>query len=444
MPRDVMTPGLSLPLGQRTNGPARMFAPPGGGGLDEPSSQIVIRSIEFVSDHQKLTDHTDNWDPGGSRYSKPEWSYYKRDEVAKPVSHSMAEPIELELTVDYNTWDQSPPKPVKIVGTARIKLDDLKTKTLEFKSDSVVLKPGSTKVTVKSKSGFPEKVRNLTLTIEWEIIGKGLKRDPADESTPIYAPNIKSKHEVLVTMGAPQAVDPQDKGKESKAYTYKRMAYAVAQIEALTVTDPHQIVEKLLGEFPGFDLGTRFANAWKVADNKSVDCRTIVQYITNVIKMVGCPGKAEVVLVFPRLKNKSWPGKKVNIGVPGNPLPGYLLGKEPTSSDFEAVAEPPPATGNYGGLDRPALIHPNGRYKAILFSSGDGQNVFEGCLRFTHGRTRYYAGGSGVFDSKEQVLRDTFESFSWAYFDDAGTKTEEDDQMRPVKGMQIMPPWIPG
>jgi|GEM_PF-5252531 len=442
MARDVMTPGLSLPLGQRSEGPARMFAPPGGA-LDEPSSQIVIRSIAFASDHQKLTDHTSDWETGGRRYAKPEWSFYKRDETAKPVSHTMAEPIELELTVAYNTWDEAPPKPVKIVGTARLKVDHLKTKTLEFKSDSVVLKPGSTKVTVKSKHGFPAKVQKLDLTIEWEIIGKGLKRDPADESTPIFAPNIKSKHEVLVTMGEPEAVDPQDKGKEDKAFTYKRMAYAVGVIEALNVTEPHPIVEKLLKGFPGFELGQRFANAWNVADNKSVDCRSIVQYITDVIKMVGCPGKAEVVLVFPRLKNKAWPGKKINVGH-GEFLPGFQLEKEPTSSDFEAVAEAPPTTGNFGGLDRPALIHPNGKYKAILFSSGDGQNVFEGCLRFTHGKTRYYAGGSGVFASKEQVLRDTFESFSWGYFDTGDPTTEEDDQMRPVKGKAIMPPWIPG
>lgn len=441
MPRDVMTPGLSLPLGQRAGSPGRMAAPPG---LDMPSSRILIQDITFVSDHAKLTDNTTTWDTGGERYSKPEWSFYKRSDAGKPVSHSMSKKIELELTVRFDTWNEAPAKKIKIVGHTRLDIGGAKSKLMEFTSGSILLEPGSKSVKVTSNGGLPDKVQNLELAINWEFIGTGLKRDPDDESTPIYAPNIKSKHEILVTMSDPVAVDPKDEDHLDKAVTYKRMAYAVKTVGGLGTTEPHKIVEKLLLGFPGFELGKRYANAWNVAGgNKSVDCRTIVQYITDVIKMVGCPGKAEVKLVFPRLTNKAWPGKKSNIGTGGEFLPAMFLETEPKASDFEVVAEAPAKNGNYGGLDRPALIHPNGKYKAILFDGGDGQNVFEGCLRFEHGgKTRFYAGGSGVFASKEQVLRDTFKSFSWGAIDRGDPTDPEDDHMMPVK--TIMPPWTAG
>lgn len=169
----------------------------------------------------------------------------------------------------------------------------------------MVLTPGPTTVTTTSKTSLPAVVQKLDLEVEWEIIGKGLKRDPADESTPIYAPNVKSGHEVLVTLGEPQTVDPTYKKNPKKAVTYERMAYAAKTVGALNSTAPHTIVEKMLKGFRGFSLGTQFNSSWKVAENTFVDCHAIIQYIADAIKMVGCAGDAKVVLVFPRLKNKA-------------------------------------------------------------------------------------------------------------------------------------------
>lgn len=85
-------------------------------------------------------------------------------------------------------------------------------------------------------------------------------------------------------------------------------------------------------------------------------------------------------------------------------MPGRFLSTEAKASDFEVVAEPPAEKGDFGGLGRPALIHPNGEAKAILFDRHGG-------------KIRYYGGGAGVYASKELVLSQIFESFSWGVLD---------------------------
>ncbi len=424
MIRDLMTPGLMLPLGRRAE--SRPTEPAGPAGRAARTAVLVIEDITFRSDHDKLTDHKEDWEPGGKRYPKPEWRAASGETPTVPVSHSMYGELRLEVGVRYNAPPGAVPLSVTLTGKTKVKVGV--AGELKLTSRRVVLDPGRNTVKVRGAAGFPAKVQKLNLTIDWRFEGAGVGSDPA---AMIPAQALRTSHEVLVTMGEPETVDPFDKGREATAITYRRLAYAIQAVGALDTIDPHKITEKLLKGMGEFELGNLFANAWRFAEKRaSVDCRTIVQYITNVIKIIGCPGKAEVVLVFPRLKNKTWPGRKRVVD--GTPV--YWLSTEPGPLDFEAVAEAPPDMGNFAGLDRPALVHPDGEGKAILFDFGGGQNAFEGCLRFTRaGLTRYYAGGVGAFENKEQVLGQSFQSFSWGYLD------RESKSMKP--GKAIMPPW---
>lgn len=113
------------------------------------------------------------------------------------------------------------------------------------------------------------------------------------------------------------------------------------------------------------------------------------------------------------------------------------LEKEPAATDFSVVAEEPTKDQKLGGLDKPELIHPNGRWKVILFDSHGGQNAFEACLEFTYaGDTVFHAGGVKDFKTKEEVIR-VFNSLSWAVFDEGDPKTQDDDKMVPVTGKDI-------
>lgn len=147
--------------------------------------------------------------------------------------------------------------------------------------------------------------------------------------------------------------------------------------------------------------------------------------------MVGVPGDAKCVLVFEKLRD----------GFPSRPFLGdptmMQLEKEPTAGDFSVTAEEPTEDQELGGLDKPALIHPNGNWKLILFDSHGGQNVFEACLKFTfEGDTVFHAGEVRDFKTKEGVIT-VFKSLSWAMLDKGDPSTEEDDKMVPVTGKDV-------
>lgn len=153
--------------------------------------------------------------------------------------------------------------------------------------------------------------------------------------------------------------------------------------------------------------------------------------------MTGVPGNARCVLVY----------EKLNDGFPRHPFKGdptrMQLEKEPTRDDFSVVAEEPTESQVDGGLNRPALIHPNGRWSLILFTASGGQNAFEACLEFTHGGKSFHPGGVSEdkdFMTPEEVISRVFKSLSWAKFEKADPTDKEDfDKMVPVTGVKVYP-----
>lgn len=429
MTYDLMSPGLQLPLRSERSGNVLAPPGPGGSGSTQIAASIFIQSVTMTSDHGMLTDNESDWKVGGKKYRRPHWQWVGAN-YASPVSHSMYDVVTFDVVAYYDAGSGTASLPVRLVG--RTEFGESNSESIEFKSESAILQPGRNLIQVKGGRKFGTAVRRLELTIDWKFSGPGVYTKGSPGTGTVYAVPRKTNHEVFVTIFEPIAADLDDVDNETQAITYWRMAYAVETVGALGTIDPHTIIGKLLAGFPGFKLTPDPPPAWQVAAGiRATDCRTIVQYILNVARMVGCPGEADVVLVYPKPKGMDLP--KV--------LHQYRFAKEPTKDDFEVAETPAPKKGETGGLDEPELIHPNGRYKAVLFDHSDGQNAFEACLRFKRGeQTTYYAGGVRPLPNPKAVLA-VFKSFSWSRFEGGSTPTEEDDRMVAVEGKKIMPPW---
>jgi len=202
------------------------------------------------------------------------------------------------------------------------------------------------------------------------------------------------------------------------------MNAAVRLVERVRSNDPHTIVKSLMSRFRGYTLErndqvpreyshpTYFndvGGAWPIAENIGAtgECQAIVRFVRNVIHQVGCPGKAEAVVVFANPYNGN-PIERA-FGDKGMSGSGFIPynGKQVTPWLVDQVVEegrwyPPSHTRLPGGGGSPGI------------------NNYEACLKFTHGHTKYYAGGvqHGIFNSMEEVIQ-VFNALVWAYVDPA-------------------------
>jgi len=386
------------------------------------TNELRILSVEFASDHGVLLDHDTDWEDGGLPFDKPEWPKRAGDPAGHPVSHTWDQPIELDVKVEFT----GPRSKRSISGT--LTGVDAKDRTKVFER-RWSFRRGKQTVRVKSTKPLPKEVQRLDKDWLWLIHGKGITALSIFGVEGVQSWPAQTQFEIFVTQAEPSTV------LAFPDITYRRMKHAVAKVSMAHSIDPHAIVKHLMSTFTEFALGINPANAWLLGEPGAMgDCRTIVRYVINILLMVGIPGDAKCVLVY----------EKLRADFPRHPFgdPTMMqLEREPTAGDFSVAAEEPTEDQKLGGLDKPALIHPNGRWKLILFDGGGGQNVFEACLEFTYaGDTVFHAGGViGVsdFKTKEAVIRGVFKSLSWGEFDRGDPTTEDDDKMVPVTGKDV-------
>jgi hypothetical protein len=353
-PRRMVEPRERPPIGMTA---------PGRGATNE----IRILSVKFVSDHGLLLDHDKDWEDGGLRFAKPEWPKKAGDPAGYPVSHTMDTPIELDVKVEFS----GPRSKRSISGT--LTGVDAKDATRVFER-RWRFRRGEQTIRAKSAKPLPKKIQQLDVDWMWLIHGKTITALGFLGVKGIQSWPAQTQFEIFVTQVEPSTVSG------FPDITYRRMKHAVAKASAALSMDPHPIVKHLMSNFKAFNLGVNPKNAWELGEPGAVgDCRTIVRYVINILRMVGVPGDARCVLVY----------EKLDDGFPRHPFKGSTarmqLEKEPTKDDFDVVAEEPTEHQRLGGLDKPELIHPNGKWKVILFDSHGGQNAFEACLEFTYG-----------------------------------------------------------
>lgn len=273
---------------------------------------------------------------------------------------------------------------------------------------------GEVTARLKSKKCFPRKVQKLSLDIHWTA-----------EDEAVLTPE-RTKTTVYVTMARPRVFPGRPFDEEG--VTLQRMDKAVEWVEAMDTLSPHAIVEGLMEKFPYYALlpspkvpaeyhhPTYFnehGGAWPMAEHieASGECQAIVRLIRGVLFQVGVPGSVNAIVVWadPRIKGGRKPlfadqeekpeaGLDATSVINGRPAIAALV----DAPVEEGKAYPPSHTRMRGGRLSPGL------------------NRYEACLKLSHrGRTRYYAGGAGVFESKERIL-EVFWGLIWVTFRGGG------------------------
>lgn len=344
----------------------------------KPITGIAIVSVEFLNDHDLLKDHDSDWDDGGSRFPAPEWTPTKQH----PVSYSMDKSIELEVIVEVTPADACTE-----TGTLRGK----GPWDMVFEKSGVSFKPGQNKIKLTSDAlhKIEKKIQEINFEIAWEVTGTSTSISPSTTANTLF-----------VTMDTPTT--PRQPG-----VTLKRMRHAVKATSGAGSLDPHKIVKHVMSTWSEFNLRQVYDNEWELAEDKKfpsghpkagqlvgADCQTIVRHTESVIRMVGCPGKAEFIVVWAKV-----------------PTP---------TSGIENLAYTPNVSDpkQWHNDHRPARAD-RATWRATLVDHGGGQNRYEACLRFTYPEAstaaadkKYYAGGVGVKSNVNEVIK-VFKTMSW-------------------------------
>lgn len=206
--------------------------------------------------------------------------------------------------------------------------------------------------------------------------------------------NTETDHPILMTLGIPSTP------ARRPGITIARLRQAISAAQGAESRDPQAIVEHVMSKWGTFNLEKNFANAWRLSDDPlrpdgtfaGADCQTIVRYAENIIRMLGAPGTAELIVVWARV-----------------PTPG----KAEENASYTPNVTHPKQMYNVHRKPNPKRA----KWCAVLVDGDGGLNRYEACLRFTHnGKTIYHAGGVGKFDSADEVLR-VFATMSWRAFD---------------------------
>jgi hypothetical protein len=348
---------------------ARLLGNKGYGAIDEgcdkpkPTVDIVrvtIVSISFRSDHALLTDYNTDWEDGGNRYQKPEWPYLSQD--PPPVTHTMDQTVTLRLQIQVEP-DNATATQGTLVGTAT---------GMTFTRNGA-LAGGLHSIDLTSNNRLAKRIRRQNFPIAWGLTLSGGRA--LDLGT--------TQHRIFVTMGRPTTVNLYP------GITLKRMNKAVSETKDMDDPTPHALAARILGRWQHYDPHVAHRNAWELeGDQAGADCQTMVRYTEYVLKMVGCPGAVDWIVVWGRA---------------GAPTVGVEnLGPSPH------MTEP---VQWYKDVVGPTL----GREKwhATLQDGGGVFNRYEACLKVAHGgTTRYYAGGAGVHNDADSVLG-VFRAMVW-------------------------------
>lgn len=346
-----------------------------------PISRIALVSLSFKSDHGLLKDHDSDWDDGGARFPKPEWTPADQH----PVSHTMKRKVALQVTIEVEPADACP-ETGSLVGTG--------PDGLEFRKDGVTFSAGQHTIDLESDGELPEKIQVFDFKIGWKTEGTSVQIAPAETKNTMY-----------VTMGTP-TTPPRRPG-----ITHKRMLKAVLSTAPPASVDPHDIVEYVMSKWGEFNLDVVHDNAWELGDDAvdpatgalvGADCQTIVRFTENVIGMIGCPGKAEFIVVWAKVPTPA--RGEENLAFTPN-----VSDPKQWHNDFN----PPEAAKE--------------KWRATLEDGDLRHNRYEACLRFTHpesgpsAKKKYYAGGAGTHDNADEVIT-VFNALIWRN-DDTGAKT---------------------
>jgi hypothetical protein len=379
-------------------------------GFSHPIATVKVVQLTFKTDPNVMKDNGSDWLNTGSVFTKPEFTY---GVASKPITHKKNQKVGIEIILEV--WPTNADETsVTVEGTA--------TWDSAFKfTTSTKIKGGRQTIAFTSSKELPDAVSKITGDIEWTV-NDGKTTTKADHSW---------GHVIYTTIDTP--IDPP--GAEA-GITQKRMEAAVALVGPLGL-DPHTLVHAIMQNFmnywldhnhmpPGY-TGPVPANnlnypsylpdstipatvpggAWNMNDfiAASGECQAIVRFTRAMIQQVGCPGRANVIVVSADpdtavAKEEDWEAG-------GSGLSGITRNIGPKVCDVSLFDGQPTAVAT------------------IMDAAHVGRNNYEACLRFTFpdpgpggtpaaGAQKYYAGGTNgaTFDNKDQVIT-VFQALVW-------------------------------
>ena len=391
-------------------------------------TSVKILSLAFKTDHHVMKDNNTDWKDTGSLFPKPEWKY---GQPSAPVSITKAQRLIVEVTFEVNPADAEETK-ADVTGKAAGSLG-----SLVFEG-STQFKGGTMTLTAESVGRLPDMVTKLTGNIDWSVSTE--KDGPFDAGHTF-------DHTIYVTIDMPISAPGREAG-----ITQKRMEKAVELVSATGkatgpwVGRPLEIVLELMKKFPGYELRTDpglpekifhpkyfdkngtapEGGAWPMADFieaatrtpkfNAGECQAIVRFIRGVIKIVGCPGKAQTVVVFsdPNVGNGNTVVEQDLEAPLGRPYGYGLIGAPEKLINGRWSA--PGLADTYPG-DKPGTIfdqNRKGRAPSI------GVNNFEACLKFTDNSVvKYLPGGvnyNPVVNGQTFTGYDTMDPVIFSFF----------------------------
>jgi hypothetical protein len=383
--------------------PARVSGPSRGGATVHVTFRTKITSIQLVkltfrTDHHLMTDNNVDWTSSGSLIEKPEWTLTHSSHA---VSHTKSQPmsVELDFEVEPSNADMTI---ADVIGKAEWQTTSFQRLYYVFAATNEKFKGGTVTVSASLRTTPPDRVKTLFGDVAWSV----RTRDDG-----AFDAGSSDGHDIYMTMNTPVKAPGREAG-----ITRRRLRRSVTFVGDANSDDPHAIAKYLQDLFPGYTLKpnpsvpAKFhhpqffahhgevesgAGAWPSCDYfaERAECQAIIRFVRAAMMQVGCPGKMAVVVVWANPNDHA----KVMEG------------------DWDAGA---------GGLRGVTKMVKGKQWFATLadrdveegdvINFGDvGFNNFEACLKLTAGgKTMYYGGGAGDYETKEEVI-EVFSALCW-------------------------------
>lgn|ERR1039457_2856821 len=325
---------------------------------------INIVSVEFVSDHNLLKNYNTDWKSGGVRFPKPEWT----PAAQFPVSHSMDKQVEIKLTIEVLPANACP-ETGKIRGEA--------PDGLVFEEASHTFSPGKQTISLKSAQKLPKKVNVMDFRIAWTTTGTSVSISPSATVNKMY-----------VTYDTPYNDTPFEND-----VTEKRLAWVCGLCKG--DTNGHDSVKKIHDSTGTYDLSSSTPSPhWKIAGGAHAQCMDLSNFYMLAAEMLGLR-TGVIVYLFPQ------------------------IGKTTKESTNSSDSQRRPVSSSHAASTTHNSFNPNEKIALLDFSQG--WNNYEACFKFTHpdstgtSKTRYYAGGADIYDSKEEVMKAVCQRTEWVW-----------------------------
>lgn len=329
-----------------------------------PIQTMRVTALEYVNDHGLLTDYRTDFKAGGQKYSKPQWT----SSHSYPVSYSMDQYIEVYLTVEVKPANACPE-----VGTLTGKTKG----GVLFEAKDWTFRPGLNKIFMIAHTALPHQVQSGNFDVRWEVSGTSARLADTTSNT------------MYVTYDTPYNDTELD-----NVVTEKRLQWVCNLTNG--DTNGHDSMKKIHDARGKFSLNATTPRPhWDVAAGEiKCQCVDLAKFWMLTAEMLGLR-TGKVVYLYPKLSKGT---------------------KESTNPEDPEVRSAKSSAPPHADLDRW-----HGQEELIMMDDNDGWNAYEACYKFTHPdtagnmKTKYYAGGAGVYDTPGQVMKDVCKESRWIF-----------------------------